>query len=178
MMTVLDGPRDGDTFDAGTDTIRLNAQMRRVADVMVDSAWRSLAEIAEITGDPEASISARLRDFRKPRFGGFTVLRRRREGAGLWEYKLALPDDNTRNDLLRCYAWEVIERSEGLTDEEAMDLAGCATAQDECDELRRKGLIEQVVLGGQPQKRPNRVGEPSAVCTITGRGVDVIMKGL
>ena len=93
MMTMLDGPRDGETFDPGTDTIRLNDQMRRVADVMGDSKWRSLAEIAEVTGDPEASVSARLRDFRKPRFGGFAVLRRRREGAGLWEYRLTIPDE-------------------------------------------------------------------------------------
>lgn len=90
-MAGLDGPRDGETFDPGTDTVRLNAQMRRVADVMGDSRWRTLAELAEQTGDPEASVSARLRDFRKPRFGGFVVLRRRRQG-GLWEYRLTVPD--------------------------------------------------------------------------------------
>lgn len=92
-MSSLEGHRDGDTFDPGTDTIRLNAQMRRVAAVMGDSRWRTLAELADQTGDPEASVSARLRDFRKPRFGGFAVLRRRREGSpGTWEYRLTLPD--------------------------------------------------------------------------------------
>lgn len=92
-MTTLSGPRDGETFDPGTDTIRLNDQMRRVADVMGDSRWRTLREIAAVTGDPEASVSARLRDFRKPRFGGFVVLRRRREGGeGLWEYRLTVAD--------------------------------------------------------------------------------------
>lgn len=91
-MTTLDGPRDGATFDPGIDTIRLNDQMRRVADVMGDSRWRTLAEIAEVTGDPEASVSARLRDFRKPRFGALAVHRRRRDGKGLYEYRLTLPD--------------------------------------------------------------------------------------
>lgn len=92
-MTGLDGPRDGDTFDPGTDTVRLNDQMRRVAEVMGDSRWRTLREIADVTGDPEASVSARLRDFRKPRFGGLIVLRRRRQEAGLWEYRLTVADD-------------------------------------------------------------------------------------
>ena len=91
-MSTLDGPRDGVTFDPGTDTIRLNDQMRRVAEVMGDSQWRTLREIADVTGDPEASVSARLRDFRKPRFGGLVVLRRRRDGKGLYEYRLTLPD--------------------------------------------------------------------------------------
>jgi hypothetical protein len=91
-MAGLDGPRDGETFDEGSDGIRLNAQMRRVAEVMGDSQWRTLREISEVIGDPEASISARLRDFRKPRFGGLVVLRRRRDGAGLWEYRLTISD--------------------------------------------------------------------------------------
>lgn len=92
-MLITDGPRDGDTFDPATDTVRLNDQMRRVADVMGDSQWRTLREIADITGDPEASVSARLRDFRKPRFGGLAVLRRRRDGQGLYEYRLTIADE-------------------------------------------------------------------------------------
>ena len=91
-MAGLDGPRDGETFDESHDGIRLNAQMRRVADVMGDSQWRTLREISEVIGDPEASISARLRDFRKPRFGALVVLRRRRDGKGLYEYRLTVSD--------------------------------------------------------------------------------------
>ena len=91
-MASFDGPRDGETFDEGSDGIRLNAQMRRVAEVMGDSQWRTLREISEVIGDPEASVSARLRDFRKPRFGALVVLRRRRDGAGLWEYRLTISD--------------------------------------------------------------------------------------
>ena len=78
----------GDTFDQTRDGARLNAQAQKVFDVMCDRSWRTLGQIAEATGAPEASVSARLRDLRKPRFGGFTVERRHRD-RGLWEYRLA-----------------------------------------------------------------------------------------
>lgn len=66
---------------------RMKAQRERVAQVMADGEWHSLAGIAEDTGDPEASVSARLRDFRKERFGGHTV-ERRRLGRGLYIYRI------------------------------------------------------------------------------------------
>lgn len=69
---------DGETFSARFDLARLNEQTRRVYAVMRDGAWRTLAEIRAATGDPEASVSARLRDLRKVRFGGFNIERRRR----------------------------------------------------------------------------------------------------
>lgn len=56
---------------------------------MHDGEWRNLAELAaeaEAEGS-EAGVSARLRDLRKVRFGGYTVNRRYVEG-GLWEYQL------------------------------------------------------------------------------------------
>ena len=61
--------------------------MKRVYTLMQDSEWRTLSEIARYTGDSEASISARLRDLRKPKFGGLTVNRRRRS-QGLHEYQV------------------------------------------------------------------------------------------
>lgn len=89
QLDLLDliGERDGATFDAVFDFDRLNAQAKRVFRVMADGEWRTLRELAGATGDPEASVSARLRDLRKPRFGGLTVERRRR-GRGLWEYRI------------------------------------------------------------------------------------------
>ena len=84
----LEGVRDGITFDSDFDLDRLNAQAKRVYVVMSDNQWHTLAEIAAATNDPESSVSARLRDLRKPRFGGFTVNRRRRS-VGTWEYSLA-----------------------------------------------------------------------------------------
>ncbi|HVY65919.1 MAG TPA: hypothetical protein VHH11_13945 [Gammaproteobacteria bacterium] len=83
---------DGETFDGELDGVRLGAQMARVRALLLDGRWRTLAEIAVATGDPEASVSARVRDLRKPRFGGYDVQRRRRPGLearGVWEYRLA-----------------------------------------------------------------------------------------
>lgn len=84
----------GMTFDVLLDLSRLNAQSRRVAELMVDGQWRTLCEVADATGDPEASVSARLRDLRKPANGGHTVERQRRPGwgatAGVHEYRLVL----------------------------------------------------------------------------------------
>jgi len=88
-MTTIEGPRDGRTFDPFLDTERLNEQARRVFTIMRDNQGRSLYEISAITGDPEASISARLRDFRKPRLGSLIVNRRRRFKTGLYEYQIA-----------------------------------------------------------------------------------------
>jgi hypothetical protein len=79
---------DGKTFVPQRDGIRLTAQYDRVFDVMKDKEWRSLSDIAKITNDPEASISARLRDFRKEKFGAYTV-ERRHVANGLYEYRLA-----------------------------------------------------------------------------------------
>lgn len=84
---------DGETYDAERDKVRLNAQTQRVFDAMACQAWITLAELASSTGDPEASVSARLRDLRKRKFGGFRVERRRRGNGGLWEYRLDLGKD-------------------------------------------------------------------------------------
>jgi hypothetical protein len=87
---TLEGDRGGATYDPAFDYHRLNRQARRVFDAMADGAWRSLREIADETGDPEASVSARLRDLRKQRFGGLRVERRREHG-GTWVYRVVLP---------------------------------------------------------------------------------------
>ena len=69
------------------DVIRLTKQMLRIWDTMKDGTWRTLSEIETLTGDPQASISADLRSFRKEKFGAHTVLREHVSG-GLWKYKL------------------------------------------------------------------------------------------
>jgi hypothetical protein len=92
-MTNLDlfnfptGHRDGTTYEAPLDFNRLNRQSKIVAMAMLDKQWHTLPELSAITGQPEASISARLRDFRKKRFGGHTVERKRLTG-GLFAYRL------------------------------------------------------------------------------------------
>jgi hypothetical protein len=59
---------------------------------MSDGRARTLREINEATGAPEASASACLRDFRKPRFGRHILLKNRRgePKQGLFEYWLIL----------------------------------------------------------------------------------------
>jgi hypothetical protein len=84
---VIYGERDGDTFNSGRDLSRLNAQMRDVYLYMAHGEWRTLADIAHNTGHPEASVSARLRDLRKDKFGGFTV-ERRYIANGQYHYRL------------------------------------------------------------------------------------------
>lgn len=78
---------DGATYDHARDGVRLTHQLRRVLDAMKDGQWHTLHQLHTTTGDPEASISARLRDLRKPRHGGLTILRRHKAN-GLHEYRL------------------------------------------------------------------------------------------
>lgn len=81
---------DGGTFERKHDQARLGAQQQAVQSLMADGAWRTLREIAERLGIPEASASARIRDLRKARCGSRTVERRRRGDAkrGVHEYRL------------------------------------------------------------------------------------------
>ena len=76
------------TYEPALDTKRLGAQLHRVFDLMLDGHWYTLREIAEKTGDPEASVSARLRDLRH--LFGKVDRHRRYERAGLWEYRFEL----------------------------------------------------------------------------------------
>ena len=66
---------DGHTYVHTRDSSRLGDQMAAVFDLMQDGTWRTLQQIAAAVGAPESSVSARLRDLRKPRFGGHAVNR-------------------------------------------------------------------------------------------------------
>jgi hypothetical protein len=85
----MSGPDfDGGTYERERDQERLRAQLTRVLDLMRGGTWFSLAQIAALTGHPEASVSARLRDLRKVKFGAW-VVERRYAGDGLWQYHVA-----------------------------------------------------------------------------------------
>jgi len=90
MLHQLAFKFDGKTFEAKHDAVRLGAQLQSVRLLMSDGRWRTLDEIGEALGFPTASISARLRDLRKARFGSHTVDRRARgdRGRGLFEYRV------------------------------------------------------------------------------------------
>ena len=79
--------RDGATYVYSRDGQRLHKQHNRVLAAMQDGQEHTLAEIAAKTGDPEASVSARLRDLRKPKFGSYNIVRRYVE-RGLHVYQL------------------------------------------------------------------------------------------
>jgi hypothetical protein len=81
---------DGETFDPERDGARLTSEFLRVFKLMRDGQWRTLKEISRVTGDSEAGISARLRDFRKAKFGSYQV-ERRYVTAGVWQYRVLRP---------------------------------------------------------------------------------------
>jgi hypothetical protein len=76
-------------------------QREVIRDVMLSAGqcatWLTLDELTKLTQYPPASISAQLRHLRKPRYGGYAVVKRcrmvnkamRAEGFGaLWEYSV------------------------------------------------------------------------------------------
>ena len=65
----------------------MSSQIERVWEVMREGTPLTVAEIAELTGDAQTSVSARLRDLRKERFGGHTI-ERRRQSDGFYCYTL------------------------------------------------------------------------------------------
>lgn len=90
-MTIEQPPVfDGETYDPQHDEDRLSRQLGRVWDAMKCGTWRTLEGISTITRDPTHSISARLRDLRKIKFGNYTVERRSKgdRERGLFEYRL------------------------------------------------------------------------------------------
>jgi hypothetical protein len=78
---------DGSDYIPDRDDVRLSGQILRVWECMKDEKWRTLREISNATGDPEASISAQLRHLRKPKFGGYDV-EKEYISNGLFKYKL------------------------------------------------------------------------------------------
>jgi hypothetical protein len=89
----------GDTFDEKLDGERLRTQLGRVFDLMKDGRWRTLAAIAiQCQPASEASVSARLRDFRKKKFGNHAVEHKRDQSVeGLWWYRL-IPNENPEDE--------------------------------------------------------------------------------
>lgn len=81
---------NGSDYEPRRDDTRLAGQQARIRDLMVDGRWRTLREIADATGAPEASVSAQLRHLRKPRFGGWLV-EKTHLGRGLYRYRLRAP---------------------------------------------------------------------------------------
>ena len=90
---------NGSDYKPEQDDVRLKKQINRVYALMIDGKWRTLSEIAVLTGDPESSVSAQLRHLRKPRFGSFVVNKQSRgeREQGLFEYQLLKGDHSYFN---------------------------------------------------------------------------------
>lgn len=58
-------------------TTKGDTALEAVKNEMMDGGWHPLSYLSDKTGVREASVSARLRDLRKPEFGGHTVERQR-----------------------------------------------------------------------------------------------------
>lgn len=78
---------DGATFEPKRDEGRLKIQLAKVRRAMWDGRWHTLDELAAAADAPQASVSARIRDLRKPKFGAYKVERRHVKG-GLFEYRI------------------------------------------------------------------------------------------
>jgi hypothetical protein len=80
---------DGVTYQPELDEVRLTGQLGRVYRAMKDGHWRTLEEITELAGGSQAGVSARIRDLRKEKWGGYTIEKyRSREAAGTWYYRI------------------------------------------------------------------------------------------
>lgn len=91
-VTSIPKEARGQTCEA-VDELRLNEQAKRVYKVMRFLGTHTLAQLSAMTGDPEASISARLREIRHylEENGLGTILRVRVEGGnGLHTYSMRL----------------------------------------------------------------------------------------
>lgn len=77
----------GETFEPARDGKRLTGQLARVRYAMTDGRWRTLSQLVILCGGTTASISARLRDLRKPEFGSHIIDRQHVEN-GLFEYRM------------------------------------------------------------------------------------------
>jgi hypothetical protein len=80
---------DGADYVKERDYDRLAKNHFKLKELMKDSLYRTLKEISDFTGIPEASVSAGLRDFRKEKFGSH-ILSKRYDGNGLYSYQLIL----------------------------------------------------------------------------------------
>jgi hypothetical protein len=76
------------TWDEQRDGARIAKQRDDIWNAIRDGNWYTLSQLEQTTGHPQSSISARLRDFRKARYGSHRI-ERGYVDRGLWQYRLA-----------------------------------------------------------------------------------------
>ena len=87
---------NGSDYVPSYDQKRLTKQIYIIKDLMLKSGFVTLQDIENVTGFPQASISAQLRNLKKERFGGYILEKRRTENkeSGTFEYKLSANNVN------------------------------------------------------------------------------------
>ena len=88
----------GEGYSEPRDKYRLGKQAVKVYNYMHNNGWKSLNAIANATGEPSPSISAQLRNFRKPSFQPVDAIyevEKRYVSKGVWEYKLIVVPNKT-----------------------------------------------------------------------------------
>ena len=96
---------DGAGFDPDLDGERLARQLRAIRDYLFGlegDRFATVGEIASALGFPECSVSAQLRNLRKPRHGGYKIESRRLTETGLFGYRLARFGDGGRERCWHC----------------------------------------------------------------------------
>ena len=93
----------GPAFDEKLDGDRVATQLETIRAAMLffsrDVEWITLAELEGDLDYPQASISRELRRLRESRFGGYTIEKRWRAGAGTWEYHIRKPLPSGQGEL-------------------------------------------------------------------------------
>ena len=77
--------------DPTIDLSQWTGQLKRVFQVMKNGNWMTLGEVSFHARAPEASVSARIRDLKKRGIPH----EKRRQGSGLYEYRLVSVIQNT-----------------------------------------------------------------------------------
>lgn len=84
----------GATYDPSRDCARLNKQMADVWLYVGNGEWWTLSLLEKVTGHPQASISARLRDMRRDdfhrRIGRVVEVEHQFVKRGLWKYRAVI----------------------------------------------------------------------------------------
>ena len=90
VISQSDDLFDGSDIEPEMDNVRLTGQILRIWKLMKDGQYRTLPEIERATGDMTSSISAQLRNLKKPQFGSHGLEKRSRGDRqhGYWEYRI------------------------------------------------------------------------------------------
>lgn len=84
---MTDNDFGGETYDPERDGERLAKQLTAVRRAMLDHGWHTLYALSLTTLAPEASVSARLRDLRRAKYGAY-IVEKQHLGNGLWQYRI------------------------------------------------------------------------------------------